>query len=49
MGLGLGYAYLRRPLRTVTAVVGSVVLVVVAFTTNAANAPWLWRGIRSSG
>ena len=44
-GLGLGYAYLRRPLRMVAAVVGSVVLVVVAFVTDASSAPWLWRAV----
>jgi len=44
-GLGLGYAYLRRPLRVVAAVGGTVVLVVVAFVTDASNAPGLWRAI----
>jgi len=44
-GLGLGYAYLRRPLRVVAAVVGTLVLVVVAFVTDASSAPWLWRAV----
>lgn len=44
-GLGLGYAYLRRPLRAGAAVVGTVVLVVVAFATDASSAPWLWRAV----
>ena len=44
-GLGLGYAYLRRPLRVVAAAVGTLVLVVIAFVTDASNAPWLWRAV----
>lgn len=44
-GLGLGYAYLRRPLRVVAAVVGTLVLLVIAFVTDAPNAPWLWRAV----
>ena len=44
-GLGLGYAYLRRPLRVVAAVVGTLVLLVIAFVTDASNAPWLWRAV----
>jgi len=47
-GLGLGYVYLRRPLRMVAAVVGSVVLVVVAFVTDASSAPWLWRAVAAA-
>jgi len=44
-GLGLGYAYLRRPLRVVAAAVGTLVLLVIAFVTDASNAPWLWRAV----
>jgi hypothetical protein len=44
-GPGLGYADLRRPLRVVAAAVGTLVLVVVAFATDASNAPWLWRAV----
>jgi len=44
-GLGLGYAHLRRPLRVLAAVLGTVVLVIVAFVTDASSAPWLWRAV----
>ena len=44
-GLGLGYTYLRRPVRAVAAAGGTVVLVVLAFVTDAPNAPWLWRAV----
>ncbi|XVS64831.1 hypothetical protein ACQPYE_01860 [Actinosynnema sp. CA-299493] len=42
-GVGAGYFYLRRRPRAWTAAVLAVVLVVVAFATNAAADPWLWR------
>ncbi|OZM81878.1 hypothetical protein [Pseudonocardia sp. MH-G8] len=42
-GFGLGYAYLRRWLRTTACAVIAVLLVVVAFTNDAAREPWLWR------
>ncbi|MEU4768007.1 hypothetical protein AB0H12_32630 [Actinosynnema sp. NPDC023794] len=42
-GVGAGYFYLRRRWQAWTAVVLAVGLVVVAFATNAAADPWLWR------
>ncbi|MEU4449200.1 hypothetical protein AB0K14_10315 [Actinosynnema sp. NPDC050801] len=42
-GVGAGYFYLRRRWQAWTAAVLAVVLVVVAFATNAAANPWLWR------
>ncbi len=42
-GVGLGYAYLRRPLRATACAVITVLMVVVAFTNDAASTPWLWR------
>jgi hypothetical protein len=42
-GLGLGYIYLRRWLRVAVAVAFVVMMVVVAFTNNASENPWLWR------
>lgn len=44
-GLGLGYAYLRRWWRTALYAAGSVLLVVVAFATDAASLAWLWRAV----
>ncbi|WP_232664197.1 hypothetical protein [Pseudonocardia sp. TRM90224] len=46
-GLGLGYAYLGRWLRAVLYLLGTAVLVVLAFLTNAASAvgPWLVVGV----
>ncbi len=42
-GVGAGYLYLRRRGQAWTAAVLAVVLVAVAFATNAAANPWLWR------
>lgn len=42
-GVGAGYFYLRRRWQAWTATVLTVALVVVAFITNAAANPWLWR------
>lgn len=42
-GLALGYAYLRRRRRAALYLTGTVLLVVLAFATNAADLPWLWR------
>ncbi|ONI88780.1 hypothetical protein ALI22I_17485 [Saccharothrix sp. ALI-22-I] len=42
-GVGAGYFYLHRRWQAWTATVLAVVLVVVAFATNAAANPWLWR------
>ncbi|MER5261476.1 hypothetical protein ABTZ99_05255 [Actinosynnema sp. NPDC002837] len=47
-GLGAGYFYLRRRWQAWTAVVLVVALVVVAFATNAAANPWLWRGLAAA-
>ncbi|MFJ6673283.1 hypothetical protein ACIQMJ_19405 [Actinosynnema sp. NPDC091369] len=41
-GSGAGYFYLRRRRQAWTAAVLTVVLVVIAFATNAAANPWLW-------
>ena len=32
-------------MRVVAALAGTVVLVVVAFVTDASSAPWLWRAV----
>lgn len=42
-GLGLGCAYLGRWWRAGLYLAGTIVLVVVAFATDAASSPWLWR------
>ncbi|GAB2974989.1 hypothetical protein [Saccharothrix stipae] len=42
-GVGAGYFYLHRRWQGWTAAVLAVVLVVIAFATNAAANPWLWR------
>ena len=42
-GFGLGYLYLRRWLRAAACIVIALLLVVVAFTNDAASSPWLWR------
>jgi Tetratricopeptide repeat len=42
-GFGLGYAYLRCWFRAIACPVVAVLLVVVAFTNDAASTPWLWR------
>ncbi|MCE6998444.1 hypothetical protein LZG04_27120 [Saccharothrix sp. S26] len=42
-GVGAGYFYLRRRWQAWTAVGVAVGLVVVAFATQAAGDPWLWR------
>ncbi|MGH3932793.1 MAG: tetratricopeptide repeat protein [Pseudonocardiaceae bacterium] len=44
-GLGLGYAYLRHWWRAGIYLAATIVLVVVAFVTEAANHPWLWRAL----
>ncbi|KOX12154.1 hypothetical protein ADK67_47410 [Saccharothrix sp. NRRL B-16348] len=44
-GVGAGYFYLRRRWQAWTATVLAVVLIVVAFATNAAANPWLWRSL----
>ncbi len=44
-GLGFGYLYLGRWRRAVLHVAAVVLLVFVAFATDAADRPWLWRGI----
>lgn len=42
-GIGLGYAYLGRWLRAWVSTVVAAALVLVAFSTDAAASPWLWR------
>jgi tetratricopeptide (TPR) repeat protein len=42
-GVGAGYFYLHRRWQAWTATVLAVAFVVVAFATNAAANPWLWR------
>lgn len=42
-GLALGYPYLRRWWRFGCFLAGTVLLVIVAFATDAASTPWLWR------
>ena len=44
-GLGLGYGYLRRRLLLAVALVVVAALGTVAFLTDAAARPWLWRGL----
>ncbi|MFD0205903.1 MULTISPECIES: hypothetical protein [Saccharothrix] len=44
-GVGAGYFYLRRRWQAWTATVLAVALVGVAFATNAAANPWLWRSL----
>lgn len=44
-GLSLGYLYLGRRFRAMLSLALTVGLVVTAFTTDAANRPWLWRVI----
>lgn len=44
-GLALGYAYLQRWRRAALHAAGSVGLVAVAFATDAASLPWLWRAL----
>lgn len=44
-GAGFGYGYLRRPLRAAVSAGLAVALVAVAFWTDAAATPWLWRGL----
>src|ERR1700754_3409039 len=42
-GLGLGYAYLRRWWRTTFALAGTALLVALAYATEVAGSPWVWR------
>lgn len=44
-GLGAGYAYLGARVRTVLYLTLTLGLVVVAFATDAAGRPWLWRAV----
>ncbi|MFI9008148.1 hypothetical protein ACIGNX_13065 [Actinosynnema sp. NPDC053489] len=44
-GVGAGYFYLRRRWQGWVAAGVAAVLVVVAFATDAAGDPWLWRGL----
>jgi tetratricopeptide (TPR) repeat protein len=44
-GLGLGYLYLGRRLRAALSLALTLALVATAFTTDAADRPWLWRAI----
>ncbi|TQM79922.1 hypothetical protein FHX81_2236 [Saccharothrix saharensis] len=44
-GVGAGYFYLRRRVLAWTAAGLAVALVVLAFATNAAANPWLWRAV----
>ncbi|GAA2555638.1 tetratricopeptide repeat protein [Pseudonocardia hydrocarbonoxydans] len=44
-GLGLGYAYLGRWRRQALHLVGTAVLVALAFATGAAALPWLWVAV----
>ncbi|MBB4907467.1 tetratricopeptide repeat protein [Actinophytocola algeriensis] len=43
-GLGLGYAYLRNHVLLAVALVVTAGIVTVAFLTDAAAQPWVWRG-----
>lgn len=44
-GLALGYAYLQRWWRTGLHLAGTAALVLIAFLTDPASTPWLWRVI----
>lgn len=43
-GLGLGYAYLRNRVLLVVALLVTAGIVTLAFVTDAAARPWVWRG-----
>jgi tetratricopeptide (TPR) repeat protein len=44
-GIGLGYFFLKRYMRGVFHVIGTILLFVIASLTHAASLPWVWIGI----